>query len=61
VTASIPSAVNVIVLLGLKTANTQLVRNGLKFKFWRTISVDWKHAFRLFRFSEHQFIRHKCQ
>ena len=38
--ASTPSVVNAIELLGLKTVNTQLVRNGPKFRFWRTISVD---------------------
>ena len=67
VTANILSVVNVIVLLGLRTANTQLVRNGPKFRFWRTISVDSesKPIFRSFRTHKHQalgdFICHKCQ
>lgn len=45
---------NAIVLVGLKTANTHLVRNDPEFRCWRTISVDWKRVFRNFRTHEHQ-------
>jgi hypothetical protein len=41
VMASSLSAVNAVVLLELKTVNTQLVRNDTKSRFWRTILVDW--------------------
>jgi hypothetical protein len=43
------SAVNVIVLAELKTANTQVVRNDLRSRSWRTISADWKRVFRNFK------------
>jgi hypothetical protein len=39
--ASSLSAVNAVVLLELKTVNTQLVRNNPKSRFWRAILVDW--------------------
>jgi hypothetical protein len=65
VMATSPSAVNAIVLLELKTVNTQPVRNDPKFRFWRTISVDWKRVFRSFRIHKHQslgnFMSHKRQ
>lgn len=54
VMGSNPSAVNVTVLVDLKTANTQLVKSVPKFRFWKKISADWKRAFKNFRVRRHQ-------
>ena len=50
------SVLNANVLVGLKTASTQLVKNDPKCRFWRTISVNWKRAFRRCRTHKHRAI-----